>query len=226
MDRICCVSNWVLGEMEKHLPRLKSKFRLIYNGLPWPETAPTPLSFSPPTLLLFGRLSKEKGIDIGIRAFSLLRESGSHARLTVAGGGFMRPALEKLTDELGISQFVQFTGVLTEEEVISTFNRATLVIVPSLIESFGLVILESMQMGRPVVASKIEGVPEVVLDGETGILVPAGEPIALFQAIQNVLANPEKAKEMGIKGRERAMRRFTIHQNATQYEDLYREIRP
>jgi len=223
-DQICCVSNWVLGEMEKHLPTLKSKLRTIYNGLPLPEIAPTPLSFSPPILLLFGRIVKEKGFDTAIHAFSHLLNSHPNARLIIAGGGPLKASLQKLVEELDLSSSVTFTGILSDREVISTFNQASIVIVPSLIESFGLVILEAMQMGRPVIASRVEGIPEVVVDGETGILVPPASPLALCQAIQSLLKNPEKAQEMGIKGKQRAIQHFTIEQNADQYERLYNTI--
>ena len=221
--QICCVSNWVFNEMEKLLPTLKAKLKTIYNGLPMPETAPAPLPFSPPTLLLFGRLSWEKGFDTAIEAFSLLKKSGSNAQLIVAGGGPERPALERLVDELNLRGSVKFTGVLPQEDVYPTFNQATLVIVPSILESFGLIILESMQMQRPVIASAVQGVPEVISDGQTGLLVPAKDPIALYQTIQTLLAQPEKAIEMGIQGRKRAMQ-FTIDQNVVQYEDLYKTL--
>lgn len=223
VNQICCVSNWVLQEMKRHLPHLSAKMTCIYNGLPTPDATPLPLSFSPPILLAFGRLSQEKGFDTAIRAFALLKKSGSNARLIIAGGGPQRLALEKLASELELGSSIQFTGILTEEEVIAAFNQATLVIVPSLIESFGLVILEAMQHSRPVIASRVEGVPEVVDDGETGLLVPPQDPEALCQAIQALLKDPERAIQMGIRGRERAMK-FTIQQNVAQYEDLYREL--
>jgi glycogen(starch) synthase len=225
VDQICCVSNWVLGEMEKHLPLLKSKMQMIYNGLPMPQIVPSPLSFSPPTLLLFGRIVKEKGFDTALHAFSHLLKGIPDAKLVIAGGGPLKPSLEKLALELSLSASVTFTGVLNEEEVLANYNRASLVIVPSLIESFGLVILESMQMGRPVIASRVEGVPEVVVEGVTGLLIPPSDPHALCQAIESLIKNPAIAIEMGIQGRQRASKRFTIEQNANQYEELYKRLR-
>lgn len=219
-DQICCVSQWVLSEIEQMLPFTKPKLRLIYNGLPLPEIAPSPLSFSPPTLLLFGRLSPEKGFATAIVAFSLLKPD---AKLIIAGGGIERPRLEKQVDELNLRDSVEFTGVLTEEEVISTFNRASIVIVPSILESFGLVILEAMQWQRPVIASRVQGVPEVVADNETGLLVPAQDPIALSQAIQTLLKNPTKSIEMGLQGRKRALQ-FTLERNLLEHEKLYAEL--
>ncbi len=76
VDQICCVSGWVLKELKKWLPAARHKMRLIYNGLEMPSLSPTPLRFSPPTLLLLGRLSSEKGYDVAIRAFCLLKKKG------------------------------------------------------------------------------------------------------------------------------------------------------
>ena len=222
-DRICCVSNWVLTEIEKVQPEVKEKLTLIYNGLPMPEITPSPLSFSPPTLLAFGRLSWEKGFDTAVKAFGLLKKSGSNARLIIGGGGPERPALEKLVSELGIEDSVTFLGVLTEEGALSVFNQATLVVVPSILESFGLVILASMQMQRPVIASRVQGVPEVISEGEAGLLFPRQDAAALCEAIQSLLLQPEKAVQMGIEGRKRAMQ-FTLQQNVLQSETVYKEL--
>ncbi len=223
MGQIGCVSDWVLEEMKKHLPLQAHKLKRIYNGLPQPQSLPTALSFSPPILLAFGRLSKEKGFDTAIRAFSLLKQSGSNGQLVIAGGGPERLRLEQLVQELSLTDSVHFTGVLSEEEVERRFNQATLVIVPSRSESFGLVILEAMQRGRPVIASRIEGVPEVISDGESGLLVPMDDPAAFCRAIQILLNDPQRAIQMGNQGRKRA-EQFTIHQNAVHYEQLYENL--
>lgn len=220
VDQVCCISNWVLKAIEPYLSLMKSKLQRIYCGLPVSKIEPTPLSFSPPTLLIFGRLSWEKGFDTMIRAFALLKKNGSRAQLIVGGDGIQKPALEKLVMDLNLTDSVKFTGVLTREEVLTIFNQATLVIVPSIHESFGLVILEAMQLGRPVIASRVEGIPEVVADGETGLLVPPKDPEALSQAIQNLLNNPDKAIMMGINGKKRASQ-FTLHQYANEYEEIY-----
>jgi glycogen(starch) synthase len=209
--------------MKKHLPHLQSKMKCIYNGLPMPSAVPAPLSFDPPTLLIFGRLAPEKGFDTMLRAFALLKTQGSSARLLVAGGGPERSKLEQLTDELGLRGSVEFRGILSEEEVFTTLNEATLFIVPSLIESFGLVILEAMQMQRPVIASRIEGIPEVVAEGETALLVPPKDPSSLARAIETLLSEPKRAIQMGLNGYKRAAK-FTLLQNVMEYEAVYKNL--
>ena len=112
-------------------------------------------------------------------------------------------------------------GKLSRDVVFSIMNESTLVIVPSYSESFGLVALEAMQMERAVIASSVGGLPEVVSDGKTGLLVPPQDVQALYLAIESLLANSSRAIEMGKEGRKRAIEMFTIDRNVSQYEDLY-----
>lgn len=223
-DRIGCVSKWVIHETEKHLPQIKEKLRLIYNGLPLFEIPPTPLCFSPPVLLILGRLAPEKGFKSAIEAVSLLRKNGCLAKLIIAGDGIDRPALHCLVKELGLDDAVEFTGSLQRDEIPHVINRASLVLIPSYFESFGLVALEAMQMGRPVIASNIGGLPEIITDSGLGCLVPPKDPEALRRAIQDLLNQPQKAIAMGKRARQYAMENFTMRQNATHYEQLYREL--
>lgn len=216
VDRICCVSNWVYSVMEKFLPSCKEKLRLVYYGLPIPELAPTPLPFSPPVILLLGRLSSEKGFDTAIEAFSLLQRNGSDAELLIIGSGPERPYLE----HLALRGATQFAGEISIEAASSGINRATFVVMPSHFEAFGLVALESMQMQRPVIASAVGGLKEVIAGRETGLLVPPQDPLALYQAMEELLKQPKRAIEMGIQGRRRAMEKFSIEENLNQYEDL------
>ena len=103
---------------------------------------------------------------------------------------------------------------------MATLNRATVVIVPSILESFGLVILESMQMGRPVIASRTQGIPEVVEEGVTGLLVLLEDSVALSEAMETLLEQPELAIKMGAEGRKRAQK-FSLEENLDQYEQLF-----
>lgn len=217
VDQIYCVSKWVLRETEKQVPHAKHKLRLVYNGLSWPKTPPSPLPFSPPTLILLGRMTSEKGFDMAIRAFALLKAKGSVAKLLIGGEGPERTTLEKLSGD-----DVYFTGEIQRGSIPEFINRGTLVLVPSYFESFGLVALEAMQMGRPVIASSVGGLPEIIVDQETGVLVPPKDPLALANAIQTLLNHPEKMIEMGQKGRLRASSHFTLEQNLTAYEKLTR----
>jgi glycogen(starch) synthase len=224
VDRICSVGDWVLQQMEKFFPQYKNKFKVICNGLKIPEIDPLPLPFDPPTILLLGRLSIEKGFDTAIKAFSLVKKRGTHAQLVIAGSGPERAFLEHLVNKLGLVDLVRFTGELSREEVPCIINKATLFLVPSHFEPFGLVALEAMQMQRPVIASNVGGLPEIVSHEETGLLVPPEDPEALCNAIQQLLDKPDVAIRMGIKGRMRAMEKFSLEPSVVEYEELYEQL--
>lgn len=225
VHQIACVSYWVLDEIKKNIPESTHKLRVIYNGLAMPHRVPSPLLFSPATLLLLGRFTSEKGFDTAITAFSLLKKRGSSARLLIAGEGCERSSLENQVEALGLRAWCQFTGALSREEVPLMINQATLVVVPSYFETFGLVALEAMQMRRPVIASAVGGLKEVVLDGKTGLLVPPRDPMALCDAIEALLEHPEKAIKIAQEAYEQSLKKFTLQQNLSQYESLYQEIK-
>lgn len=223
VDQICCASKWGLSIMEKFLPLHKEKMKMIYYGISGPSIQPVSLPFSPPVILLLGRLSSEKGFEVGIEAFSLLRKSGSNAKLIIAGEGDERPFLEHLIDKLGLREVTQFTGGLTRDEVYAAINRSTFVVMPSHFEGFGLVALEAMQMGRAVIASDVGGLPEIVSHGERGLLVPRQNPVALCLAMQDLLDVPEETVQMGKRAREWALKTYLLKENVDQYEALFEE---
>jgi glycosyltransferase involved in cell wall biosynthesis len=172
---------------------------------------------------MLGRLSWEKGFDIGLKAFSLLKANGSNALLNIIGGGGERANLEQLVKNLKLEDSVRFLGVLSRDEVSSTINQATIVLAPSILESFGLSILEAQQLQRPVIATRVQGIPEVISEGESGWLVPMNDPKSLAEAMGALLKNPEEAIKMGIQGRITSIEKFTIARNATEYEEVYQE---
>ena len=224
-NQIGCVSMSVLDEVKTFFPQLKGKCRLIYNGLSLPEIAPSPLPFSPPTLLIAGRLSAEKGFDVAIQAFSLLKKRGSDAQLLIVGDGPICEQLKDLASRLELLLSVRFAGSVSQEEIPAYINQSTIVLVPSFFESFGLTALEALQLERPVIASRVGGLVEIISDGETGLLIPPKDPIALCGAIQTLLSDPQKTIKMGIDGRKSAMERFSLQKNVEQYINLYEELR-
>ncbi len=221
-DRICCVSHWVLKTTQNLIPSHKEKCKLIYNGLSRPNILPSPLPFSPPALLLAGRFTEEKGFDTAIEAFSLIKNP--RPKLWIAGDGKLRKALEMQVKTLHLENRVHFTGSLQKTKVLELMNQTTVVIIPSYFESFGLIALEAMQMGRPVIASSVGGLPEIIRGGETGLLVKPSDPKILSQAIQSLLDSPETAIQMGRMGAQRVEKMFTIEQNTDAYEYQYREL--
>lgn len=242
-DYICSASQWGFDTIKKYLPPLKNPLQMIYYGLYEPNILPKPLPFSPPTILLLGRLSWEKGFYMAIVAFDLLKKTGSPARLLIAGDGPERLVLKDLVSRLGLDDCVEFTGELLRDgdAVFSVINRATFVVMPSLFEAFGLVALEAMQMGRPVIASNVGGLPEIVSHKETGLLICLQDSLKqntfrqrqepnqddapiLCEAMQTLLNHPEQTIRMGEKARQWAIKTYRLEENLNRYEELFLQL--
>jgi glycogen(starch) synthase len=221
---VVTVSEYLKTGVARAMPELCSKLVLIPNSLPAPELPPARLPLHPPVLLCLGRLVHEKGVDLALRAFAILRSRGSPARLVIAGDGEERMNLEALSHALGLSAHVTFTGWVPPAAVAGLINEATMLIVPSRWdEAFGLVNLQAAQMGRPVVAARTGGIPEVVLHGLTGLLVEREDVTGLADAVGNLLDAPESMATMGERARLRAETEFGFATYVDRHIALYRE---
>jgi len=221
-DWVACCSQAVLAGARELVPELASRSSVIYNGMAPPEPPPAPLPMQPPMLLCLGRLIHEKGFDLALSALVLLRKRSPSARLLIAGGGVVRPALEEQVRRLGVSAAVEFLGWVPPESVPALINRCTLMVVPSRWEEpFGFVALEAALMARPVVASRAGGLPEVVVHDRTGLLVEKEDAAALAAAVERLLARPEWAAEMGRAARSRALEAFSLERLVDSYDALY-----
>lgn len=154
----------------------------------------------PDEVLFVGRLHRQKGVDTLVRAVPLLPAG---CRVTLAGDGPERGALRRLAAELGVADRVRVTGFLPHREVPGLLAAARVAVLPSRYEELGTALVEAMAAGRPVVASRVGGIPELVRDGVDGLLVPPGDPVALAAAIGRLLADPALAAELGANGRAR-----------------------
>ena len=219
---VVACSRATLDHTLRQAPEIAEKSSVIYNALPIPGVAPRPLPAGPPVLLTIGRLVREKGFDVAIEAMALVLGQFPGARLIIAGDGPERQALEGQTNRLGIASQVEFAGWVGREGIADLINRASMVLMPSRWEeAFGLVALEAMQMARPVVATRVGGLPEVVADGTSGILVPKENSEAMAHAVTRLLADPALARNMGANGRELAQRKFSFGRFITDHERLY-----
>lgn len=169
-----------------------------------------------------GRLEPYKGVLDLVQALPLLRRSWPSLRLSVAGEGPARAPMERLAGELGVSEVVEFVGHRAGAEKEAWFRSVELVVVPSNAwENFGLVALEALTRGRPVVATNFGGLPDIVQDRESGRLVPVGDPTALAEAIGALLADPERAHAYATEGRRRCLERFTPELHVTRLLAVY-----
>jgi glycosyltransferase involved in cell wall biosynthesis len=139
--------------------------------------------------------------------------------LDLAGRGPLAPALKAYARELGLGDAVRFLGFVSPIE--AAIEDAAVVVVPSLGEGFGMVALEAMERARPVIASAVGGLPEIVADGETGIVVSPADAEALADAIVSLAADLPRAAAMGSAGRSRALAEFTPERCVERVEELY-----
>lgn len=186
------------------------KLRVVPEGIDlraW-ERPPEPGPERPsPTVLTVARHYPRKNTIALLRALPDVRDSVPGVRLRIVGGGPRLPALRAQARRLGIGGAVTFLGEIGDRAAVRReYFGADLFCLPSLQEGFGLVFLEAMAAGLPVVALRTAAVPEVVPDGEAGILVPPGDRERLAGAVTRILADPELRRRMGAAGREHARR--------------------
>jgi glycogen(starch) synthase len=155
-----------------------------------------------PRVLFVGRMVRQKGVHVLAEAAARLRTPG--AQMVFVGDGPERARVERDAERLGLADRVHVTGFVPHDQVPGFLAHADLLVLPSLYEELGTVLVEAMHAGIPAVASRTGGIPEVVQDGVTGLLVEPGDPGALARAIDTVLANPALAASMGANARARA----------------------
>jgi glycosyltransferase involved in cell wall biosynthesis len=170
--------------------------------------------------VLVARLAPEKDVETLLNATALAARERPDFRLEVAGDGPCRPALERAAADLGVAGRVRFLGEV--RDVPALLARARLFALSSLTEGVSLTLLEAMSRGLPVAATRVGGNAEVVADGETGLLVPPGDPPALAAALLRLWADPAEAARLGRAGRRRVEAHFDVRGMVAAYEDLYR----
>ncbi|MEM3440425.1 MAG: glycosyltransferase family 4 protein [Candidatus Bathyarchaeia archaeon] len=200
------------------LNRFREKVRIVWNGVDCARFRPSidggrvrsKFGFEDRKVVLFvGALTKwhgYKGLDILLRALALAKGRDPGIRLLVVGEGHLKPAYMRLASDLGIGGIVAFAGDVSDDELPSYYACSDVLVLPSKdsSEGFGLAILEAGACGKPVIASRVGGLPEVVEDGGNGLLVPPNDEWALSEAILKVLGDEELARGMGKRGRELA----------------------
>jgi len=174
------------------------------------------------TIIFVGRLEKTKGVQYIIKAVSIVKKEIDEVKLYIIGDGYYKKKLQRLTEKIGLDRNIIFIGKLPQEQVVKYYGKANLFIMHSLFESFGVVALEAMASGRPVIATKTGGTVDIVTE-ETGKLVSYGDVEKLAEAIIYILSNERLAKNMGAEGRKRA-EIFTWENTAERYLEIYQGV--
>lgn len=199
-----------------HLP--PAKVAVVHNGIPLQPSArgiDVPRRAGCPTVLVPARLDPQKGHRTVLEAARLL----PHVTFLLAGDGPMRQDLEGKATQMGIADRVHFLGF--QADMAALYAQCDIVCLGSLFEGFPLSVLEAMAAARPVVAGRIPGIDEIVVDGETGLLVQPGDPTALAAALERLFRDPVHAAALGTRGRKRVEREFSAEAMAQGISLIY-----
>jgi glycosyltransferase involved in cell wall biosynthesis len=167
----------------------------------------------------FARLSPEKDVANLLQAVALIAPSAPEFRLEIAGDGPCREELQTLAANLKLNERVRFLGEV--RDIAGLLGRASMFVLPSQSEGISLTILEAMARGLPVLATRVGGNPEVVLNGASGLLVTPRDPAELAQGLVQLWCNADTAARMGLAGRRRVEALFDIRRMVADYEALY-----
>jgi starch synthase len=234
---VVAVSDGMRADIMAAYPEIPAeRVRVIRNGIDTTEYHPDPntdvlerygIDLVRPYVIFVGRITRQKGVPVLLRAASGLIPEAQLVLL--AGAADTQEQLAEVTELVnGLratrSGVFWIPEMLPKHDVIQLLTHATVFAIPSIYEPLGIVNLEAMACGTAVVGSRTGGIPEVVADGETGLLVPAGEPEPLAAALNTLLCDPARAAAMGQAGRKRAVAEFGWASIAAQTADLYAEL--
>jgi glycosyltransferase involved in cell wall biosynthesis len=215
-----------------------SKIAIVYNGVDVGKFRPPSrtegmgmlrqsfgLPAEGPLVGLLAQFDPRKRLEDFIQAAALVHPLFPDARFLILGGDIASPYgqyLQALSRQLNATDYTVWAGFL--EDPLPLLQQLDIVVLPSKEEPFGLVVIEAMAVGKPVIGTLSGGIPEIIVDGETGLLVPLESPADLAQAIATLLQNPDKACAMGRAGRQRVEEHFSLDKYVENVENVYREV--
>jgi glycosyltransferase involved in cell wall biosynthesis len=235
----------IVGDAARLIVQTHEEERLIrVNGFPLPRVEVIPPGYSPttplpdpeafrrtfrvegPFVLFVGRLASNKGLPALVRAFGDLHRRDPTAFLVLVGAdGGEQAAVERLVRELGLTDRVRITGFVADEALLaSAFREARLFALPSQYEAFGLVLLESLAQGTPVIASRVGGIPEFIEDGKCGRLIPPEDSSALASAFQELWQDEPTRLRWGSYGRDSVVPRYQWDRVVDKLQSVYGEV--
>ena len=221
-DAVTACSQSLLSKATQIAPSIVNKAKVIHNGVDLTRFSDkTRYNHSKPYMLALGRLTYKKGFDVLIQAMAEHSRRNIQLDVLIAGAGEEEPVLHALINELSIQSRVHLIGWAGQEQIVQLLNGCQYLVVPSRKEPFGIVALEAMAAGKPVIATRVGGLPEV-LDGADAILVPPDDPKklsdALFSLEQNLIKYPGYGTRNAILAQN-----FTLERMVNQYVQVYEQ---
>ncbi|PYI58584.1 MAG: hypothetical protein DMC60_12495 [Verrucomicrobia bacterium] len=226
LDKLVDVARVIVTEtdyaaqfLRERFPQRADSVHRIYNGLDLAEFERADFSSTPPLIIAVGRLIAKKGFAELIRACALLADRGKLFRCEIIGEGPLENELRAQIAQLNLQNRLVLSGTKPQREVRQHLAAASVFVLPSVLDPEGgmdnlpTVIMEAMATGLPVISTNIAGIPEMVVQNETGFLVQPGDPIALAKAIEDVIDDRLLAQRLGEAGHQRAQELFSVEKN-------------
>jgi colanic acid/amylovoran biosynthesis glycosyltransferase len=225
-DLFICASSFI-RERLLAMDFPEARTHTLYIGVDCRNIRPRQPSEEVPAILHVARLVEVKGTRYLLRAFATVARRYHNVQLVVIGDGPLKRSLRSLAASLGVQDRVRFLGALRHADVLAWMRKAAMLVLPGIrtatgrVEGLGLVLLEAAATGVPAIGSRLGGIPEGVIDGRTGYLVPERDPDALAGRIGELLDDPARRHRMGAEGRMLVERCFDIDQQTAKLESLY-----
>jgi glycosyltransferase involved in cell wall biosynthesis len=223
-DFICCISHFARSQLMKLSPYEHwYKLEVIRLGVDPKVFSPRPFNAAPEVIevICVGRLTPAKGQHILMSAIHMLFEEGHKVRLRIVGDGPDRKSLEQQVRQLGIADHVIFEGAVNQDRIRELYATADIFSIPSFAEGIPIVLMEAMAMEIPCVTTRITGIPELIRDGENGLLVAPSDIEGLAVSLERLMSDKRLRESMGKKGRERVMADYDLAHNVDCLGDIF-----
>ena len=227
---VVTVTDYAANFLKERFPNRAARIHRIYNGLDLARFRRADFSTAPPVIIAIGRLIEKKGFADLIRACRQLQDEGRSFHCEIIGEGPFEEQLCRQIDELHLPNEVRLLGPKSQSQVVEHLANSTVLVLPSVVDPEGgmdnlpTVIMEAMAAGLPVVSTAIGGIPEMIIENETGFLVSPSAPAALAHALGKVIVDLPLARRLGENGRKRAEELFSIEKNARSLVRLIEQI--
>jgi glycosyltransferase involved in cell wall biosynthesis len=226
-DAVVAPSQAFLEDVIRLFPRTKPRALFVHNGIDLQELAgvdSTTPAIRGHYLLCIAAHNSKKALDVLLRAFTSISAGVRSLRLVLVGDGPLRREHEQLARALSLQERVDFLGSRSRSEVVRLLRECELFVLPSRSEPFGIVVAEALACRKAVVASAVGGIPEIIEDGRSGVLVKPDDPDALARAVLELLADEGRRESLGRAGYERITALFSYDAMGASYENLYSRL--
>ena len=218
-DKVIAVSKSLKKDISKYLP--SKQIKVVPNFIDESKYVNSKTTKDKIVFLTVGSLSNQKGTDLLINAVALVKDSIKDAKFIIIGDGPNKSEYKKLVNELKISNLLEFKGTILRDKIVNEFNKCDIFVLPSRHESFGIVYIEALAMGRPIIATKCGG-PEMIVNDLNGLLINTDDIYSLSKAIVYMYHNYKKYSNEVI--REDFMYRFSKESIIQKYKNIYKEV--